>query len=82
MAGIAPQPIEMRGHNAVFRPRGCHTDHFLRAKISGDKSEAGDPERHATATHQEIVCGLDLILDHKANAQHHYKVKDDNEVIG
>src|SRR5437762_13643036 len=45
--------LPISGHNAVLGARSSHADHFLSAKIHGDKGEAGSPRGNGAASQEE-----------------------------
>ena len=74
-------PIEMRGHDAVFRAGRAHSDHFLRAQVGGDERQAGDPDRNGAAGSQKIFAGGDLALDQPADAQYEGEIERQDEIV-
>src|SRR2546427_3602588 len=60
-------------YTTLFR---SHADQFLRAEISGKKSEAGDPDGNGAAGEQEVAARVNFLSQAPADAQHAGEVQD------
>src|SRR5690606_31086304 len=75
------EPIEVRGVKSVLRSVRGHAEDFLRAEVGGNEGKARDPEWNVAIAHQEVVAGLDLLLQQKANADHEHEIDRNYEIV-
>ena len=73
--------IEVRGLQAVFGAGSAHADDFLRAQVGADKGQAADPRGQGAAGLEEILAGLHIAFQGKANAQHEDEVQQHDQPV-
>jgi hypothetical protein len=74
-------PIKVAGGDSILGSRRSHPDHFLRAKIGGNKREAANPSGNRTAGKKEIGTGPRVSLQCQADAQHKDEIDDHDDPI-
>ena len=79
--GDGADAVEVGGLEAVLGARSAHADDFLGAEVGADECQAADPGRERTSGLEEVLAGLHVALEGKANAQHKHEVEHHDEPI-
>src|SRR2546422_10762135 len=71
----------MARHDAVLGAGRGHPDAFLRARVCGDKSQAGDPRWNRPAREEEILAAANDSSQCPADAEHEDEVDDQDRIV-
>ncbi len=73
--------VEVRSLQAILGARSAHADHFLRAEVGADKGQSANPRRQRAPRLEEVLAGLHVALEGKADAQHKHEIQQHDQPI-
>ena len=76
-----PDQVGMRPQHAVLIGHGRPAHRLQRTEVGRDEAQAGDPGRHFSSGHEEVLAGAGKLLQVNADSQHDDEIDGDDAVV-